>query len=245
MKTKAKPNGVENRISTLTTNTPETTHYTFEIPKDVNAVLTARIVGTAPIVFNRFSARKRDEVLSTQTGETQRKKKRGAKDVDALFLDSLHVIGPPIRTLSDLKKAEIGIQSIAIKSAMVRAAELNGERMVRARGLFFVENDGRTQEDGYQLIRLVDYTTPRMHQAAVRQQTSIDIRIRAIVDEWAAIVRIRFNPEWVQPQSVYTWLRDAGSSVGICEMRPIGRSSTGDMGTWKIESAEVEMPKKA
>ena len=205
------------------------------------ALLKARIVSTAPLIQQQFSAKKRDDLLAEhmQTGKST--KRRAPKNPPALFLDALHIIGPRPTDMEDetLRNARYGMPSIALKKALERAAKTCGGVMTDTRTAVFVQ----TASDDHYLFEIHPDSIPTLRTDATRNASGvIDIRVRPEFKSWTADIEIEYNARVLSAERLVTYLAVAGRTNGLGEMRPFGRQSSGNYGTFRVQSAEAIVP---
>lgn len=178
------------------------------------------IVGTAPYVQNKFSAKAREQMKTKQEGgsTSQSKKKREPKDFQACYEGAIH------RT----SEGWIGIPATAFRNAMISACRLVGFTMTRAKLAVFVEADGFDKDDGTPLVKMMK-GEPIYHEMAVRNETGVaDVRARPMwLPGWQADVRVRFDRDQFTLQDVTNLLMRVGMQVGIGEGRPDSRAGYG------------------
>lgn len=191
-------------------------------------VAAVRVVGTAPLVQNKFSSKARQQMRATQEAGPQAKKgtKREPKDFDAAFKGAIHR-GP---------KGEYGVPAPAFRNAMIDACRAVGFKMTHAKMFVFIDADFFDVDDGMPLVKL-DAGDPEYFEAAVRNESGVaDIRPRPMWREWALTLRIRFNADQFSAGDVLNLLQYAGIGVGIGEGRPFSKNSAGlGWGTFRVE----------
>ncbi len=199
----------------------------ISIPAPNLQVATFRIIGTAPFVQAKFSAKAKQQIMETQAaGSTARGKKvRAAKNFDAVCDGAVHYS----------KEGWVGIPAGAFRAAMISACRLVGFKMTLAKLSVFVEPDGFDADDGTPLVRLIagDYRRVDLH---VRNATGVvDLRSRPMWETWAADVRIRYDADQFTLTDVSNLLSRVGMQVGIGEGRPDSKNSTGmGWGTFRL-----------
>ena len=186
-------------------------------------VCRVKIRGTTNYVSNNFGAEAAEEMKITQEqGSVDKvpgkaKGKRAPKDFSKGYRDSLH------ESADDW----YGIPVIAFRAAMVRAAQLCGIEMTRAKMCVFVEADG-FEEDGKGLVKI---TKGKPEQFVVHVRNSggkVDLRSRGrFAPGWEATVSIKFDADFMSQESVVNLLQRAGSQVGIGAGRPFSTMSVG------------------
>ena len=186
-----------------------------------------RITGTAPFVQNKFSQKARDQIIGTQKAGSvaSGKKVREPKDFDAVYEGAMH----------RSREGWCGIPAGAFRNAMISACRTVGYKMTHAKLAAFVLADGFDVDDGTPLIKIDG--TPKRHTTYARNDNgSVDIRVRPMWEEWAAIVRIRFDADMFSHTDLANLMMRVGMQVGIGEGRPDSKNSAGmGWGTFSIE----------
>jgi hypothetical protein len=188
------------------------------------------VIGTAPLVQHRFW--KKGEIMQSQSeGKTGKRSRKPPRDFEADYLKSAH----------KAKDGWYGLPASAFRNAMISACRLVGFKMTLAKLSVWVKEDG-FDLDGYPLVRLTS-GEPRRHDAYVRNQTGvIDIRSRAMFENWTATVRITFDADQFTLTDVANLLARCGGQVGIGEGRPDSKESAGmGWGTFRILTHEEIM----
>jgi len=179
-----------------------------------------RIVGTSPLVMNKFSHKAREQMKTKQQagGQAKKGKAREAKDFDACFQGARHLS----------TEGWDGIPAATFRKAMIGACRLVDFKMTLARIGFFVEADGFDSDEGTGLVKLLA-DQPRKLELTVRNETGVaDVRIRPQWMQWEAALRIRFDADLFSLEDITNLLARAGAQCGICEGRP--SSDSGGMG---------------
>lgn len=192
---------------------------------------TFEIIGTAPLVIHRFSAKAKNGMLKTmEAGSQSRKgKKREPFDSEATYNEARY-ISP---------EGWDGFNVASIRCALISACRLVGFKMTLAKLSLFVEADGRDKlEPEFGLIRI--YGQSRKLESVARVETgSAYITVRPCYDEWSAKVKIRYDGEQFSLQDVSNLLSRVGEQVGIGEGRPDSKNSAGmGWGTFHIAHAD-------
>lgn len=195
--------------------------------------LRTRIVGTAPLMQARFSAKAMQTMKSKMLAGSTAKKgaKREARDFDADFEGALH----------RSSEGWIGVPAAALRNACIDVCRMVGFQMTRAKMSIFVEADGLDKVDGAPLVKL-DAGEPERTEMATRNATGVaDIRVRPMWRQWALDVTVRYDADQFTAQDVANLLARAGEQVGIGEGRPFSKSSNGlGFGTFRIANEEVK-----
>jgi len=190
---------------------------TISAPKIKTA--TFEIVGVAPLVIHRFSAKTKNEMkLKMETGKAaSSKKNREAKNTDDIYQEARYIS----------KEGWDGFHAGAIRAALISACRLVGFKMTLAKLSVFVEADGwDAQEPQIPLIRI--YGKPQKQEDMARVETGQPyVTVRAAFYDWSAKVKIRFDADQFTIDDIYNLLYRVGSQVGIGEGRPDSKKSCG------------------
>lgn len=188
----------------------------IELKRIERSRLVVPIVGTSPLITNRWSEKAKRIMLEAQMTKTRAKKE--PKDPVANFEASQY----------RLDDGGHGFPAVAFKSAMVDSARLfDGVKMTELRAVLHVEGEGRDQ-----LVRLVT-DEPRMREDTVRVgMGTADLRYRAEYSPWEAELIINFVPSMISASSVVA-IVDAAGLGGVGEWRP-AKSKTGIYGTFRV-----------
>jgi hypothetical protein len=182
--------------------------------------LTIPIVGTAPFVFNKFSAEAREKMRSDQAAGSAGKTKvkgRPPKDFEAGAEGSVH---------RDVKEGWAGIPCTAFKSAMITAGGTVGEVMKKLKQIIFIEADG-INDEGQHLVKVTGEPAHVEHYTR-NQRGGADIRPRGMLAPgWKATLRFKYDADFITPESIANLLLRAGISVGVGAGRPASTMSCG------------------
>ena len=189
-----------------------------------------RLVGTAPYMQARFSAKAMQAMKSKmEAGPTAKKgRRKDARDFDDDFRAAQHIAADGWN----------GVPAAALRNACIDVCRMVGFKMTHARMSIFVEADGFDKVDGTPLVRL-SAREPERVDMATRNATGVaDIRVRPMWREWALNVVIRFDADQFTTSDVVNLISRAGEQVGIGEGRPFSKSSNGlGFGTFTVETA--------
>lgn len=186
------------------------------------------LVGTTPLVQNRFGNKARNMIVATQEAGSQGRKgkKREAKDFDECFEQARHIS----------TEGWDGIHAGGFRRAMVDACGIVGFHMTKGKKCLFVVADGLT-EDGEPLVKITK-GTPRKVVHPVRNATGVvDMRARPMWDTgWEAVLTIRFDADMFTVGDIVNLVARVGVQCGVGEGRPNSKDSTGcDWGLFRIE----------
>lgn len=192
------------------------------------------LIGTAPLVINKFSEKAKQMMLDKHVAGSTAKKggAREAKNIDAVFNGARHI--------SD--EGWDGISASAFRNAAISACRLVGYKMTLAKLSVFIEPDGFDADEGSPLVRIIG-GAPRMHTAATRNATGVaDVRIRPQWRRWGVRLRVRYDATQFTAEDITNLIQRVGAQVGVGEGRPDSKSSAGiGFGTFRFcEPAELE-----
>lgn len=178
------------------------------------------IVGTAPLVINKFSQKVKEEMHRKHEGGSTTKKgtKREAKNFQDNYEQAKHISC----------EGWCGLPASAFRAAMISACRLVGFKMTLAKLAIFVEADGFDRDENTPLIKITK-GDPEYFETATRNETGVpDLRARPLWKPgWEAIVRIRFDADIFTLSDVTNLMNRVGQQVGLCEGRPDSKRSTG------------------
>jgi hypothetical protein len=192
-----------------------------------------KIIGTAPMVQNKFSQRILEAMAAEMAaGQSAKKRtKREPKDFDRGFREATHI--------SD--SGWPGVPASAFRAGLISTCRLLGFPMTLAKLSVFVVADGyETDRFGVQPLVKITKGTPERTDFAVRNANgSPDIRPRPMWKEgWEAIVTIRYDADQFTLEDVTNLLARMGEQVGIGAGRPDSKDSAGmGWGTFRIGKA--------
>ena len=190
---------------------------------------TFSIVGTAPLVIHRFSAKTKEQMAEkARTGKAASSKKtRDPQDETEKFNEARYISA----------EGWDGFHAAAIRNAMISACRLVGAKMTLAKLSLFVVADGWDKtEPQIPLIKIIG--KPVMQSDMARVETGQPyVAIRAAYHGWKANVRIRWDADQFTLNDVSNLLMRVGAQVGLCEGRPDSKNSAGmGWGLFEIES---------
>ncbi len=202
------------------------------IPAPNFQVASFTVVGTAPLVGNKFSARARAEMRAAmEAGSTSKKgKKREPKNFERAYEEAIH----------RAPEGWAGIPAPAFRNAMISACKTAGFFMSRAKLALFILADGVDADDGTPLVRITK-GEPRYAEHFVRNQSGVcDLRPRPLWETgWEAVVRVRFDADQFTLVDVANLLARSGIQVGIGAGRPDSANSNGmGWGLFTIQERE-------
>lgn len=205
--------------------TPKQVNVQIKAPNFEQAVF--EIIGTAPLVIHRFSAKTKNQMLlKAEAGKTAgSKKERSAQDSDLKFQEARYIS----------KEGWDGFNAAAIRAAMISACRLVGFKMTLAKMSVFVIADGYDKDEPQiPLIKIIGKAVRQDDMARVETGQPY-VTIRAAYHDWKARVKIRWDADQFTIMDVSNLLARVGQQVGIGEGRPDSKNSTGmGWGTFQI-----------
>lgn len=175
------------------------------------------ILGTAPLIVNRFSEKAKREMLDAMQG---RKAPRRRKDPDAEYEAAFY----------RLKAGGYGFPCIGFKAATVSACRFyRGVTMTALKQFIFTS--GEPDESGQAMVRIDG--EPVMREDVVRvARGGTDLRYRPCFEKWSTVLTLTFASSVVTRDSVLSLVDAGGMGVGVGEWRP---EHDGDFGTYRID----------
>ena len=190
------------------------TEKVIEIPQIQLARTVVGIVGTTPLLTNRFSERARQSIEDKQ-GHAP-KGPREARDPDAEFHDAMHLIADGV----------YGFPANGLKKALVAAGgRFADEKMTMLRGVVNIAVSHVP----------IEGPAPTMRTDPVRLNGGkFSLAYRPQFFPWAMHVPIVFNSAIISEGQILNLFQIAGFSVGIGAWRP---ESNGVFGQFTLEDA--------
>lgn len=190
---------------------------------DVETVLVP-IVGTASLIVHKFSEKAKRQMLDAMQGKKSQKTVRDpAADYEAAF--------------HRIKGGGYGFPCTGFKQSIVSGARFYGKSvsMTELRQFLFLDGEWSDDELAPQkLIRIEG--EPRMREDVVRYgMGSTDLAYRPEFREWSATLEITYVRSALSQSSLLSLISAAGIGVGVGEWRPLGKKSTGEFGTFKLD----------
>lgn len=179
------------------------------------------IVGTAPLIVNKFSNKAKQQMLDAQQGKKTPKQIRDPKtEFEAALYHTKDGYGFPIT---------------AFKAATVGAARFYGKdvRMTELRQFIFMRGV-LSPNDPQQLAEIIG--TPEMREDTVRlagPSRSADLRFRPMFPEWSTQLEVTYVTSSLSSDSVLSLIEAGGMGIGVGEWRPEKR---GEFGTYVVDA---------
>jgi hypothetical protein len=176
------------------------------------------VEGLSPLIVHRWSEKARKQMLAKQMKEVVTKE---AKNPEEQFRESLY-------TLDGDKPA---FPADAFKAAAVRGGKSLGIVMTDAKSAFFVHGE-YSERDLRDLVPLKGPVT--MREDMVRLENGVaDIRYRAQVHPWSAVIRITYNSSVLSKEQIVNMFNAGGFGCGVGEWRP---SNGGTFGRFNVKT---------
>jgi hypothetical protein len=222
---------------TVNVKEPSSDITQVKIPPLRMAKIDFHIIGTAPLMVCKFSAKAQHKMERAQEAGSaaKTKKNRDARNFAADCDAARHIF------IDGAGEENDGISAAAFRNASIDACRAAGFVMTKAKLGIFCEPDGFDREDGTPLVRILSDAPFEMSKMAVRNANgSMDIRARPMWREWKMIVRLRFDLDIFSTEDIANLLRRVGEQVGIGEGRPFGSTGFGmGCGLFTIEQMAI------
>ena len=189
------------------------------------------LIGTAPLVIHRFSAKTKLQMLQKmETGKAAgSKKERTAKDSEMTFNEARYIA----------KEGWDGIHAGGIRNAMISACRLVCFKMTLAKMSVFVEADGWDKEEPQIPLIRIDGKPVRQDDMARVETGQPYVTIRAAYHGWKMRPCIRWDADQFTLADVCNLISRVGQQVGLGEGRPDSKNSAGmGWGLFNLEGAK-------
>ncbi len=187
----------------------------LEIKKQNIQTIQFEVIGTSPLLCNRWSEKARKEILDKHMGKP---KVKAFKEPEKVYRASLY----------EMPTGGYGFPAAAFKKAAVRGAKLFGITMTDLRQMFFVIADeaGLVRIDG----------EPEMQEDMVRLNGKTpDVRFRGVFPTWKITLHVEYNAGAISDEHLVNLFEVAGFSVGVGEWRP---EKSGEFGRFTLIAQE-------
>jgi len=189
------------------------------VPKLKLNIIKVKIVGTTPLLMDKFPDKVRKEILQKQSGLTKGKKQ--LRDIDSEFLNAIHFI----------EDDKIGFPAQAFKSAMIESTSFVGSRDFSKKLLKGIQI---INSEGNDLI-------PISYEGKISKLTHYpkdsNTKISPMFNKWGCELIIQYDSNNISPQDLISLLNYSGFYYGIGIWSP--RAKCGG----KYGMYEVEVPK--
>jgi hypothetical protein len=203
------------------------------IPRPNIVKATFRVVGTAPLVINKFSNKAREEMRKAQEAGSQGKKGKQLKpkNFQQCYEGAKHYS----------TEGWEGISAPAFRNAMIDACRMVGFKMTHAKCSVFIEKDGTDRDEHTPLVKILGPGSEYFELPVRNDNGSADIRARPMYREWWVDLRVSFNADQFSLTDMANLLMHAGISCGVGEGRPFSKESAGmGWGTFTVDMGDDE-----
>lgn len=198
-----------------TTLTENATGTEIHIDRIAAETIRVPILGTTPLIVNRFSEKAKRQMLDAMQG---RKSPKVAKDPAAEYDAAFYRFAD----------GSCGFPSAAFKLATIEASRFYGKDVTKVglRQFLFVFGEGR-----HELARIEG--DPQMREDVVRVgRGGADLRYRPEFTDWRTTLEVTYVTSALTRDSVLSLIDAAGMGVGVGEWRP---ERDGTNGTFRID----------
>jgi len=208
-----------------------TKKHTASAPQEVSDILevktgvvTCYVIGTSGLILNRMSEKAKHELLMPKGRKT------AAEKATTLKHQPIDEYRASAYTLKDeTQPTLLSLLSTAFKGAIRSAAlDMPGAKKAQIGRLTYIQGE-------YVGI----YGLPKLFMSVTRSadmNKTPDVRTRAIVPEWASIVRITYVQPLIRAQAVVNLLAAAGLTIGVGDWRP--EKGAGSYGQFRLTSPD-------
>lgn len=198
-----------------------------------------RLQGTSPLVLHRFDEKAKAALRITTQEKADLKKERGARTAASNKKEAEDAFNAA-RYISE--DGWDGISCGAFRNALIDACRLTGLPMTRARMAVFIDQDGYDARDHTPLVKIEGEA--RIYESVGRtsgmNQGPI-LQFRPMFHPWSVVLRIRYDADLLESQSVFNLIHRAGIQIGVGEGRPFSKKSNGlGFGLFIPSKEEVE-----
>lgn len=189
----------------------------IEITAPNFSIVPVRIEGSAPLLISKFSEKSKQQIADSQTNENKTRAKRAPKDYKAEMNAARYLSA----------EGWDGLPCRAIRAAMIAACRtVSNLTMTAAKGAFFIVPQGRDHTEDAPLVKINGKV---MHDTRPARNSNggTDMRNRPRYDNWWCEFEIQFDADMLSAQDIVNLLARAGMQVGLCELRPQSKMSTG------------------
>jgi len=205
-------------------STASTTEEVLDTIKVQKGLFKCHVVGTTGIVLNRMSQKAQHELLMPKGRKNAVERATSLKHIP---LDEYRA--SPYTLKDPSEPTFLAHRATAFKGALRTAAlDMPGMKKAQIGRLTYVEGE-------YVGI----YGLPKLFMSVTRSadmNRTPDIRTRAIVPAWAAVVHVTFVQPLIRAQAVANLLAAAGITCGVGDWRP--EKGSGNYGQFRLADAD-------
>ena len=180
------------------------------------------IDGTTPLITHRFDEKMKRQIAEKQQGG-KRTRLRDSRDPEAECEAAAY----------RLANGSYGFPATTIKNAIISAAnkDLGVPKTTIYRALFVLADQPPTTALP-PLVKLALGGPPKMREDVVRVgMGSADLRYRPEFFPWSIALRLEYDADFLNPETIFNLIERAGYGVGIGEWRP---ECSGEFGRFEV-----------
>lgn len=203
--------------------TTEVGKVTIQAPNFHHVSLT--LEGDSPLVIHRFDEKAKASLRITTGQKAAQKKQRSHRTEEANRAEAEQAFNAA-RYVS--AEGWDGIPCGAFRNALVDSCRLTGLPMTRAKMAIFIDQDGLDARDLTPIVRIIGEA--RMYESVGRTSGMNQgpvLQFRPMYNPWKVVLRIRYDGDMLDGQSVYNLVHRAGIQIGVGEGRPFSKRSNG------------------
>lgn len=199
---------------------PKTSTTAIQIPAPNVQMMTVKIKGTNPLIFNKWSQKAIQMIQDKQAKRAKSTTKKEARDPKAEYEGSYY---------RD-ENGKIAFPALSIKQSLIGACRsLSSVPMTMIRGSVFVVGDSLGMIP-------VTYKSERMRTDMVKiGMGTSDIRYRGEVSDWSMQFIVKWNADVLSAEQVLNLIQIAGFSQGLGEWRV---ERNGENGTFELDMSD-------
>lgn len=179
-----------------------------EILKVSTGTFECCVVGTSPLILNRMSEKAKHELLLPRGRKNAVERATSLKHIP---IDEYRASAYTLK--DDSRPTYLAMLATSFKGALRSAAlDMPGAKKAQIGRLTYIEGE-------YVGV----YGVPKLFMSIVRSadmNKTPDVRTRAIVPQWACVVRVTFVQPLIRAQAVANLLAAAGITIGVGDGRP-------------------------
>jgi hypothetical protein len=180
--------------------------------------MAVRIRGLTPLVMHQWDEKVRKLIRDKHAGKKTRDRSVRNPEAECDAATYKLADGSP------------GLPLTAIKSAMLSAAhkDIGITKTLVSKSVFIKGDEG--------LMLRLETTGAKMREDVVRVgMGGTDLRYRPEFVDWAVLLRIEYDAEWITPEIIVNLLERAGFGIGVGENRP---EKGGEWGRFEVDRTE-------
>lgn len=210
-------------MTTKSANT--TTGAEIDVISIETGTVMLKVLGRTPLICNRLSEKARFQLLLPPT------KKNAVEKATTLKHNPVDEYRASVMRTKGEAETAIALPATAFKGALCSAAlDMPGTKKAQIGRLTFVEGE-----------QIQIFGKPQIFSTITRSadmNKTPDVRTRAILPEWAAIVPVTFNRPLLNEMSIYRLMVAAGITIGVGDFRQ--QKGAGNYGSFNVIAEDDE-----